>query len=57
MKDQLFDPRHLLYSEDHMSQIMPCGPWRERDAPAIDCINTLESIQVEPCRNTEKNSL
>lgn len=32
MKDQLFDPRHLLYPEDHMSQIMP----GERDTPAIE---------------------
>lgn len=29
MKDQLFDPWFLLYSADHMSQIMPCGPWKE----------------------------
>lgn len=26
-KDQLFDPWYLLYSEDHLSQIIPCGPW------------------------------
>lgn len=43
MKDQSFDPWHLLYPEDHMSQIMPCGPFERTtvDAPTVELYHNV----------------
>lgn len=56
MKDQSFDPWHLLYPEDHMSQIMPCGPFERTtvDAPTVELYHNVWGIQVKQGKKSRK---
>lgn len=58
MKDQLFDPWHLLFSEDHVSQIMPSGPWEELDTPTYRIVLIFWGVyKVKRWRSREKHPL